>query len=206
MIAALYVDPKGPYANMPGVDPWDASRDARNYRGPHPVVAHPPCNVWCQLARLNERRYGIKVGDDDGKFADALASVRAFGGVLEHPALSLAWDHHGLTKPTAIGWQQVHKREWVAEVWQSAYGHKATKRTWLLYVGDLDPFPFNTARNKGSHMIGGWYHKNSARKRPRLSPPYTHMTPPAFAEYLVDLARNARREVAPSVTPASNIA
>lgn len=26
-VAALYVDPRGVYANLPGVDVWDAARD-----------------------------------------------------------------------------------------------------------------------------------------------------------------------------------
>jgi len=46
MIAALYVETGGPYFGVEGVDPWDATRDAREYAGPHPVVAHPPCKRW----------------------------------------------------------------------------------------------------------------------------------------------------------------
>jgi hypothetical protein len=42
-IAALYVQTDGCYYNMEGVDPWDKKRDARLYKGPYPVVAHPPC-------------------------------------------------------------------------------------------------------------------------------------------------------------------
>ena len=42
-IAALYVETDGCYFGLDGVDPWDAERDAREYAGPHPVVAHPPC-------------------------------------------------------------------------------------------------------------------------------------------------------------------
>jgi hypothetical protein len=79
MIAALFVEKNGPYAGLEGVDVWDESRDARLYAGPFPVVAHPPCQRWGQLANLVEARYGYPVGDDGGCFAAALASVRKWG-------------------------------------------------------------------------------------------------------------------------------
>ena len=34
MVAALFVQPRGCYANLPDVDPWDEARDARKYAGP----------------------------------------------------------------------------------------------------------------------------------------------------------------------------
>lgn len=99
MIAALYVEKGGAYSNLEGVDPWDEKRDARLYDGPWPVVAHPPCTRWCRLAGLVEARWGHKKGDDGGTFAAALASVRKWGGVLEHPAYSDAWAAYDLTPP-----------------------------------------------------------------------------------------------------------
>ena len=39
MIAALYIEPDGCYANLAGIDAWCETRDARTYAGPHPVVA-----------------------------------------------------------------------------------------------------------------------------------------------------------------------
>jgi hypothetical protein len=42
-VAALFVETDGCYFNLPSVDPWDIERDARKYTGPHPVIAHPPC-------------------------------------------------------------------------------------------------------------------------------------------------------------------
>ena len=102
MIAALFVEPRGEYSKFPGVDLWDQSRDARLYSGPHPVVAHPPCGRWCQLAGLVEARWGHKRGDDGGCFAAALAAVRRWGGVLEHPAWTKAWPAHGLAVPALL--------------------------------------------------------------------------------------------------------
>ena len=38
MIAALYVQPDGCYADVPDVELWDEARDARTYDGPWSVV------------------------------------------------------------------------------------------------------------------------------------------------------------------------
>lgn len=80
MIAALYVEKDGTYANLPGVDLWDIERDARKYNGDYPVVAHPPCQRWSVMAYVTEKMYGYRVGDDGGCFAAALAAVRRCGG------------------------------------------------------------------------------------------------------------------------------
>lgn len=189
-VAALFVDPLGPYTKILGVDCWDEVRDARKYIGPHPVVAHPPCGRWCGMAKMNERRWGAAVGDDGGCFSFALWAVEKFGGVLEHPAFSLAWPEFGLPRPKERGWNQIDRDVWVGEVWQSAYGHKATKRTWLYFVGKAPPAPFILARPRGTHQIGGGIHTGN-RSLPRLSGKETHLTPTAFAEYLVALARSA---------------
>src|SRR4051812_17150052 len=107
MIAALFVQSRGVYFNLPDVDPWDAKRDARSYAGPWPVVAHPPCARWCRLAGLVEARWGHKRGEDGGCFMAALNAVRTWGGVLEHPAYSDAWPRFLLPEPsTGGGWQR----------------------------------------------------------------------------------------------------
>ena len=103
MIAAIFVETGGAYFGLEGVDPWDVKRDAMEYDGPHPVVAHPPCARWCRLAGLVEARWGHKRGEDGGMFAHALDCVRRFGGVLEHPAYSDAWARYGLPKPPSGG-------------------------------------------------------------------------------------------------------
>jgi hypothetical protein len=188
MIAALFVDPKGCDVGLPDVDPWDQARDARLYAGPHPVVAHPPCHLWVNFAALNFKRYGgehNRPGNDGGCFASALASVRRWGGVLEHPASSNAWAAHGLVRPTAIGWQSCGPGEWVAEVWQSAYGHKARKRTWLYAATRLPP-AINTERPSGTHQVG-WFD----RVKPTLGKRAASATTPEFRDLLLSIARGA---------------
>lgn len=145
MIAALFVAPNGSYIGLPDVDAWTEKRDARLYRGPYPVVAHPPCQRWGKLwagqplhiKRTGERK--IK-GNDGGCFKSALASVRRYGGVLEHPCDSHAWEHFGLNKPPrAGGWIKADDLGgWTCCVEQGRYGHYARKPTWLLaYRCDL---------------------------------------------------------------------
>jgi hypothetical protein len=193
MIAALFVETGGTYFDLPDVDPWDVTRDARTYAGPWPVVAHPPCQLWVNFAALNYKRYGgehNRPGNDGGCFASALASVRRWGGVLEHPASSNAWRAFGLRRPQAIGWEQQAPGEWVCEVWQSAYGHKARKRTWLFYAGVVRPSELDWSRPSGSHQVG-WFD----RIKPTLSKREASATPPRFRDSLLSLARSAGRNM-----------
>lgn len=187
-IAALFVETGGAYFRLTDVDPWDVERDARLYAGPHPVVAHPPCHLWVNFAALNFKRYGgehNRPGNDGGCFASALASVRRWGGVLEHPAGSNAWATYGLCRPPKYGWEPVGAgNDWVCEVWQSAYGHPARKRTWLYYSGRRMPFDMRWERNPGTHQIG-WFDRN----KPTLSKKEASRTPIAFRDELLMLAR-----------------
>jgi len=125
-IAALFVMPKGAYVGHPRIDAWPESRDARKYAGPWPIVAHPPCERFGRYA-------GPLLGQDDGCFEAALASVRKYGGVIEHPEGSHAWRIYGLRKPPRKGgWVPADDRGgWTCCVAQGNYGHRARKLTWL---------------------------------------------------------------------------
>lgn len=136
MIAALFVELHGCYSQVPGVVAWHEGLDARIYPGPWPVVAHPPCERWGRFWFGSPQAEGTArrvKGDDGGCFAAALASVRRFGGVLEHPAGSSAWRHFGLIAPPHSGGWVVADFEggWTCQVEQGAYGHRARKPTWL---------------------------------------------------------------------------
>lgn len=189
MIAALYVIEGGPYCGIDGVDPWPESRDARLYAGPHPVVAHPPCARWCQLASVNQARYGQKIGYDGGCFEAALAAVRRWGGVLEHPAYSLAWPAFGLARPVRGAWSRDLFGGWTTEVSQSAYGHKARKRTWLYYVG-TEPPSLDWRDPPGEAWVS-WGDHDRYPDVKRLSKKEAKATPAPFRNLLLSLAASA---------------
>lgn len=208
-VAALFVQPDGVYSAMPDVDPWPEERDARTYSGPLPVVAHPPCQRWGRLGAANYHRWGgehNRPGNDGGCFASALRSVSLHGGVLEHPAGSHAWHTFGLVRPDGCGWSRdlrstwtVAGPAWTCEVWQSAYGHKAAKKTWLYYVGQRKPADADWRRIHGTHQVGFPDRRGKSANKPTLSKRDANATPPDFARYLVELAASARVacEVAP---------
>lgn len=194
MIAALFIQPDGCYANDPLIDAWPESRDARNYAGPWPVICHPPCQLWGAMAAVNFKRWGgehNRPGNDGGCFASALASVNRYGGVLEHPAKSRAWKAYGLTRPISREWQP-SGQGWVCEVWQSAYGHRANKATWLYYRGFERPFELNWERPVGTHQIGFHDQRGKGRNKPTLSKREANATPSQFREELLRLAWHSR--------------
>jgi hypothetical protein len=201
-VAALYVDPRGPYPKLLGPEMcWDEKRDARTYAGPWPVVAHPPCARWCRLARFVQARHPqLVVGDDKGTFASALKAVRTWGGVLEHPAWSMAWGANNLSAPPAFGWHLDIDGGWCCEVSQAAYGHRARKLTWLYYVGDVLPPALDWSRPDPTAVVGHCYRRGDgtywrgSKIGPRISKGQTSLTPPAFAQLLISIAQNARKD------------
>lgn len=201
MIAALFVASGGPYAGLHGVDMWDVTRDARRYQGPHPVVAHPPCERWGRYwhggpsARVRRQK-----GADDGCFAAALAAVRRWGGVLEHPAASHAWRAFHLKQPPrAGGWVSADwEGGWTCCVDQGHYGHRAQKATWLYAVG-VHPLPLlQWGKSAARVRFDDGFHSAAERRRAirtgtcqRLSKRERSETPRAFRDLLLAIAANA---------------
>lgn len=186
MIAALYVETDGCYFDQAGVDPWDEARDAREYIGPHPVVAHPPCQRWGRFWHGSTRK----------------PHQYQLGGVLEHPADSRAWSHFGLTPPRRhSGWQRADMHDgWTCYVEQGHYGHASRKPTWLYVHGidkpDLqfgpgqqrlpqwmiDRYGYEKARRIGVvAMVGG---KDKTKIR--------NATPHQFRDLLLSMARTVK--------------
>jgi hypothetical protein len=94
-------------------------------------------------------------------------------------------------KPTPGGWSRALFGDpgWVAEVAQSAYGHKARKLTWLYYVGSSPPPAIDWRRPRGSHQIGRF-----DRIKPTLSGKAASASPVPFRDLLLSIARSARNE------------
>jgi len=201
MIAALFVAKGGCYFGLEGVDPWDEGRDARLYPGPWPVVAHPPCERWGRYwSGGPSAKVRRKLGDDDGCFASALASVRRWGGVLEHPEASHAWRAHGLIGPRRGGWEAAGDGiGWTCCVDQGQYGHRAAKATWLYAVGCELP-SLNWARARARARLDDGFHSAEERRRAvrtgvcqRLSKGQCAATPLRFRDLLLSIARSAGR-------------
>lgn len=195
-VAALYVESGGVYCGVTGIDPWDVDRDARLYKGPLPVVAHPPCKRW---GRYWSGGPSAKVrrlkGDDDGCFAAALWAVRTFGGVLEHPEASAAWDWFGLSKPEKKGgWVRSDAWGWSCCVEQGHYGHRARKATWL-YACEVELKTLVWGAAHGKVRLDSGYHSREERKasidKPRverITAKEMLATPIPFRDLLIELA------------------
>lgn len=200
IVAALFVETDGVYFGQEAVDPWDEARDARHYSGPHPVVAHPPCQRWGRFWHGSTRKpHQYEMGDDGGCFEFALMTLWCVGGVIEHPADSHAFRTYCLPIPRrGTGWTEPDaKGGRSCYVEQGHYGHSARKATFLYAVdvefpelnwgrGEqripqwmLDRYGYEKARRIGVvAMIGG---KDKKRIRDR--------TPEGFRDVLLAIAR-----------------
>lgn len=198
MIAALFVETNGVYFNLPDVDPWDVARDARLYPGPHPVVAHPPCGPWSALKHLYR-------GNEHDCAPAAVAIVRRWGGVLEHPANSGLWSACQMPEPDELS----DGHGFTICVDQVAWGHVARKRSWIYMVGVDRAAALAGVRTGGTptHWVSGFRSTTKRRKHERggiavppgikvCSAQQRRRTPPAFAAWLIDMARSVARRAA----------
>lgn len=185
MIAALYIDPvRGPYFGLPDVECWGLpDHDATLYPGPWPVVAHPPCGHWGKFRDRCRQPIGQKACGPI-----AVAQVRRWGGVLEHPQGSILFNRLPIPGglPDEYG-------GWTMMIDQARWGHFALKPTLLYFVGvareDIPPIPPAVEAPRGRRCTTGRY----ATAFEWLPKSRRHLTPPAFAAWLVAAARNVIR-------------
>lgn len=188
-VTVLFSRSNSIYKTFPRVDVWDKERNALNWPGGTPVVAHPPCRGWGRLRKLANPEPGEK---ELAFFA--VDQVRKYGGVLEHPASSTLWGAAGLPYPG--------RRDgfggWTLPVKQQCWGHRAEKPTWLYIVGcgvdGLPTLPFVLGRathiigSSGRRSDGSRLHKGDQGWRPEVAKQEREATPVEFAIWLVALA------------------
>lgn len=184
-VAVLFARSDSYYKTLPGCDLFDIERDARSWPGGCPVVAHPPCRAWASL------RHKAKPRDDEKNLARwAVAQVRKWGGVLEHPQCTTLWQDQGLPE----GQERDAFGGWTLYIQQHWWGHRAQKRTRLYIVGceprDIPIMPMKLG--EATHTIGLWSGRDRATCRPSVSKREFEHTPPELAEWLVELARRTR--------------
>ncbi len=187
-VAVLFAREDSVYKQLPGTDVYDMERDARIYDGPHPVVAHPPCRAWGRL-----RSFANPRPDERNLARLAVAMVREFGGVLEHPAGSTLWPAQRLPLPGERdafgGWTLAAPQMW--------WGHKAEKATWFYVVGcepgDMPDLPYSMA--EATHVVQSRKRQDS---RPHITKAEREHTPPELAVWLVELARRCTLQHQPA--------
>lgn len=183
-VAVLFARADSIYKTMPGLEVYDMERDARTFPGGMPIVGHPPCRAWGVLKHMAKPRH-----DEKDLARWCIDRIREEGGVLEHPYGSALWKDKGLAGPgeyddfggTTLSFPQL---------W---FGHQMNKYSKFYVCGispkDVPEIPFTleypsaymnikTARRYGVKEL-----KNSDRER----------SPPALAEWLVELARRTRK-------------
>jgi hypothetical protein len=138
------------------------------------------------------------LGDDGGCFSSALASVQRWGGVLEHPEASHAWNRHDIAKPPKRGgWRRagLFTPGWTCCVEQGHYGHPARKATWLYAVGvDLPELRWGKAYGKRRLDDGATKAQRAAGVgigRNLITTRECIETPLPFRDLLLSIARSA---------------
>ncbi|MBD9362944.1 hypothetical protein [Methylomonas fluvii] len=184
-VTVLFARQDSIYKTLDGVDVWDAQRDALNWPGGAPVVAHPPCREWGQLSHMAKPR-----ADEKELGLWAVDMVRKFGGVLEHPRQSKLWPAKQLPLPNQVD----EFGGWTLPIFQCNFGHTCEKPTFLYICGITpDQLPLMP-------ITPGPQAKVIAKSRQRKSPsnpqyrmectkPEREHTPGPLAKFLVEIAR-----------------
>lgn len=179
-VTVLFARSDSVYKTLPGVDVWDAARDARRWPGGGPAVAHPPCRMWGRL-----RQFSKGTADEKALGPWAVNRVRQFGGVLEHPEESTLWAHCGMPRP---GQFPDDFGGWSMRIEQFHWGHRAEKATWLYVVGidpaDIPPMPHRDGRP--THCVRP---TKAYPRLPSITKAEREHTPRELALWLVELAR-----------------
>lgn len=194
-IAALFVRENSIYKTLTDVDCWDKKRNAQDWPGGMPCIAHPPCAQWASLAH-----FARDIPEQKALAPLAVEFVRHHSGILEHPLRSKLFHFMNLPLP---GQPPDKYSGWTLCIDQFWWGHQARKRT-LLYIVGCAPREIPTMPIVLGHAPAivsthppRWDEKTQkitrvpkyVPNRPTMKPSDNEKTPTAFAHWLVELAR-----------------
>ncbi len=132
---------------------------------------------------------GIPAGEKDAA-RWAVAQVRRWGGVLEHPWASSLWADRNLPRPGCGGDAFGGFSLYVLQKW---WGHRADKATWLYVCGirprDVPAMPLSF-RESPCVVTSSLYRRGDPQWKPHLPKSEREHTPDAFARWLVKLAQS----------------
>jgi hypothetical protein len=172
-VAVLCASGRSIYHHLPNTLVYDKRRDACQFAGRQPVVAHPPCRTWSKFLRTQAKPLDLRAEQELAFLC--LRHVEANGGVLEQPYGSHFFTEAALPMPM----RPAEAFAYTIEVEQRWWGYCTPKRTWLYIVGvprhQLPPIPFS--------LVGDTCHIT------RLSSAGRSRTVRPFAEWLCQVAR-----------------
>ena len=138
MIPVLFTDDKSNYDLFNCFSTYNRHRNAFTFSERTPLIAHPPCRLFSRL-----RQFSTADRKEKQCAYFALAQVRMFGGILEHPRSSTLWKNGNFNLSGEIdiygGFLRSVNLSW--------FGFPAEKKTMLYFVGispsDLPAFPLS---------------------------------------------------------------
>ena len=193
MISILFARRDSIYKSL-DCDVWDEDRNALEWQGGNPVVCHPPCRAWGQLRHMAKPIFGER-----DLAIWAIAKVREFGGVLEHPYKSVLWIELNLPEPGFVD----DYGGFTLPIFQSWFGHKADKPTKLYICGlprkNMPAIPLVLGDAKyicgtsGRRVNGTRLRPGDLGYRPEISKSEREHTPLALAQWLCEVAMRVKK-------------
>ena len=179
IVSALFVRKDSIYKQM-GIDCWDAERNALNFNGKNPVIAHPPCRAWGQLSHFAKPLPGEK---ELAFFA--IDTIRKNGGVLEHPRASKLWPTY-----LPLPGQTDKYGGYSISIDQFWFGHKAKKSTLLYIVGcSINDLPVIPLRYDAIEYVVSSSSSSKRKQKKEITKKEREQTPVELAKWLIQVAK-----------------
>lgn len=175
-IPVLFTQKKSLYNNFEIFDCYDEKRNAFNFSGRCPVIAHPPCRLFSRLRKFSK----ADVSEKKCAFF-ALSQVRMFGGILEHPRSSTLWQDGNFDLSGNLD----QYGGFLRSVNLSWFGFPAEKKTMLYFVGIspsvLPPFPLDLS---APHLSVG---TSKCKRLPEIKKSSRSETPDQMIKYFIQV-------------------